>query len=45
MSVFFNVLMFVGIFYLILQAPEPGDWRADRRRRALDDGQPARRVA
>ena len=37
MSVFFNLLLFVGIFYLILQLPEPGDKRArraDRERKA-----------
>ena len=28
MSVFFNLLLFVGVFYLILQVPEPGDRRA-----------------
>jgi len=30
MSVFFNLLLFIGIFYLILQIPEPGDRRAHR---------------
>jgi hypothetical protein len=41
MSVLFNVLLFVGVFYLILQAPEPGDWRADD----PDKTQPTRKVA
>jgi hypothetical protein len=41
MSVLFNVLLFVGVFYLILQAPEPGDWRANR----ADKVQPTRKVA
>jgi len=40
MSVFFNLLLFVGVFYLILQLPEPGDRRA---RRASDKGE--RKVA
>jgi hypothetical protein len=40
MSVFFNLLLFVGVFYLILQLPEPGDRRA---RRA--SGQGERKVA
>ena len=30
MSAFFNLLLFVGVFYLILQIPEPGDKRARR---------------
>ncbi|HEU5258081.1 MAG TPA: hypothetical protein VFU28_18970 [Vicinamibacterales bacterium] len=43
MSVFFNLLLFVGVFYLILQLPEPGDRRAARARRTAADGQ--RKVA
>jgi len=39
MSVFFNLLLFVGVFYLILQLPEPGDRRAARANRASADGQ------
>jgi len=45
MSVFFNLLLFVGVFYLILQIPEPGDWRAARARRAAGNHQPTRKVA
>lgn len=45
MSVFFNVLLFVAVFYLILKAPEPGDWRANRADRASGDAQPTRKVA
>jgi hypothetical protein len=45
MSVFFNLLLFVGVFYLILQIPEPGDRRAARARRMAGDKQPARKVA
>ena len=45
MSVFFNVLLFVGIFCLILLVPEPGDWRAARARRAGGATQPTRKVA
>jgi hypothetical protein len=45
MSVFFNVLLFVGIFCLILLIPEPGDRRAARARRASGDSQPTRKVA
>ncbi len=44
MSVFFNVLLFVGVFCLILLVPEPGDRRAARRRAAAD-GQSPRKVA
>jgi hypothetical protein len=36
-------LLFVGVFYLILQLPEPGDRRAARANRASADGQ--RKVA
>ena len=43
MSVFFNVLLFVGVFCLILLIPEPGDRRAARANRASADGQ--RKVA
>jgi len=42
MSAFFNLLLFVGVFYLILQIPEPGDRRV---RRAGSDTQPTRKVA
>ena len=42
MSAFFNLLLFVGVFYLILLAPEPGDWRTNR---AGDEGQPSRKAA
>jgi len=45
MSVFFNVLLFVGVFCLILLIPEPGDRRAGRARRAAGDTQPTRKVA
>jgi len=45
MSVFFNLLLFVGVFYLILQIPEPGDWRAARAPRAAGNHQPTRKVA
>ena len=30
MSAFFNLLLFLGVFYLILRIPEPGDKRARR---------------
>ena len=39
MSVFFNLLLFVAVFYLILQIPEPGDRRA--RRASADSGSKA----
>jgi hypothetical protein len=45
MSVFFNVLLFIGVFCLILLAPEPGDRRAARARRAAGDPSPTRKVA
>jgi hypothetical protein len=45
MSAFFNLLLFVGVFYLILQAPEPGDWRAGRGSGDRDKMQPTRKVA
>ena len=45
MSVFFNLLLFVGVFYLILQIPEPGDRRAARLRRAAGDNERTRKVA
>jgi hypothetical protein len=45
MSVLFNLLLFVGVFYLILQLPEPGDRRTTGARRAAADGQPGRKVA
>jgi hypothetical protein len=40
MSAFFNLLLFVGVFYLILQIPEPGD-----KRRLSADTKPAKKVA
>jgi hypothetical protein len=45
MSAFFNFLLFVGVFYLILQLPEPGDRRADRARGASDAAEPTRKIA
>jgi hypothetical protein len=45
MSVFFNVLLFVGVFYLILQIPEPGDRRAKRAHGSSGDIEPGRKVA
>jgi hypothetical protein len=45
MSVFFNVLLFVGVFCLILLIPEPGDRRAARARRAADGAPPTRKIA
>jgi hypothetical protein len=45
MSVFFNLLLFVGIFCLILLIPEPGDRRAARARRAVGDLPSTRKVA
>ena len=41
MSVLFNLLLFVGVFYLILQIPE----RVARARRAAGSNQPTRKVA
>ena len=43
MSVFFNLLLFVGIFCLILLVPS--DRRAARARRADGATQPTRKVA
>ena len=40
MSTFFNLLLFVGIFYLILQIPEPGD-----NRRVSSHSEPAKKAA
>ena len=45
MSVFFNVLLFVGVFCLLLLIPEPGDRRTARARRTDGDTQPTRKVA
>jgi hypothetical protein len=45
MSVFFNVLLFVGVFCLILLIPEPGDTRAARARRTAGNPQSTRKVA
>jgi hypothetical protein len=45
MSVFFNVLLFVGAFCLILLIPELGDRRVARARRAAGDPEPTRKVA
>jgi hypothetical protein len=44
MSVFFNLLLFVGVFCLILLIPEPGDRRTARTRRSTET-QPTRKVA
>jgi hypothetical protein len=40
MSTFFNLLLFVGLFYLILQIPEPGG-----KRRVSSHTEPAKKVA
>jgi hypothetical protein len=40
MSTFFNLLLFLGIFYLILQVPEPG-----AKRRVSSHPEPAKKVA
>lgn len=40
MSTFFNLLLFIGVFYLILQIPEPGD-----KRRVSSDSKPAKKAA
>jgi hypothetical protein len=45
MSIFFNLLLFVGVFCLILLVPEPGDRRAARARRVAGDTQPTQKVA
>ncbi len=45
MSAFFNLLLFVGVFYLILQVPEPGDRRAGRAPRATAHSEPGQKVA
>jgi hypothetical protein len=45
MSVLFNMLLFVGVFCLILLVPEPGDGRAARPRRAAGDVSPTQKVA
>jgi hypothetical protein len=45
MSTFFNFLLFVGVFYLILQVPEPGERRANRLRGGSDAAEPTRKVA
>jgi hypothetical protein len=45
MSVFFNLLLFVGVFCLILLIPEPGDRRAAGARGAAGETHPTRRVA
>jgi hypothetical protein len=45
MSVLFNLLLFVGVFYLILRVPEPGDRRGNRAHGAEGDAQPSRKVA
>jgi len=39
------VLLFVGVFCLILLIPEPGDRRAARARRAAGNASPTRKVA
>jgi hypothetical protein len=45
MSAFFNLLLFVGVFYLILQISEPGDRRAKRAHGSSGDIEPGRKVA
>jgi len=45
MSTFFNFLLFVAVFYLILQVPEPGARRARRVRGASDAAEPTRKIA
>lgn len=45
MSVLFNLLLFVGIFCLILCVPEPGDRRTRGVQAASDKPAPARKVA
>ena len=45
MSVLFNLLLFVGVFYLILRVPEPGDRRTVGGQAAFDNRAPARKVA
>ena len=45
MSVFFNVLLFVGVFCLILLMPEPGDKRSARAHRAAGKTRSTRKVA
>jgi hypothetical protein len=45
MSVLFNLLLFVGVFYLILRVPEPGDQRTRNARTASDNPASARKVA
>jgi len=45
MSVLFNLLLFVGIFCLILCVPEPGDRPARRAWTMSDHATPARKVA
>jgi hypothetical protein len=45
MSTLFNFLLFVGVFYLILQVPEPGDRRHNRAQGAAGAAEPSRKVA
>lgn len=45
MSVLFNLLLFVGVFYLILRIPEPGNQRTTRAQAASGKPAPSRRVA
>lgn len=44
MSVFFNLLLFVVVFCLMLLVPEPGDRRAARARGAAGDARPTRKI-
>ena len=45
MSTLFNFLLFVGVFYLILQVPEPGNRRANRTQGAAGAAESSRKVA
>ena len=45
MSALFNLLLFIGVFWLILLVPEPGEKRAKRAHSAADRTQPTRKVA
>ena len=45
MSELFNLLLFIGVFCLILLVPEPGEKRAKRAHPAAEGTQPTRKVA
>lgn len=45
MSVLLNLLLFVGVFYLILRIPEPGGRRGSRAQGAAGGAQSSRKVA